>query len=170
MVAGLKIAPFNLGLKSARETQSIIQSFQAALNGFTVPWQLVSLSRPVDLGAYWVHLDQVAAQVSGPRQRMLRDYRHWVQAQAQSGQQVERRYYLLMTRQGKDAQAEHRTALRGFLDDIARIRGFRATILDEVLWHELLFLVFHADQAATEPLPDGRPRVIPTHAPQEVFV
>ena len=169
-VAGVKIAPFNLALKSEREIQGIIQSFQAALNGLTVPWQWVSLSRPVDLEAYWAHLEQVAAQVSGPRQHILRDYQHWVQGQAQSGSQVERRYYLLMTRQGKDAQAEHRTALRGVLDDIARIRGLRATVLDDALWRELLFLVFHADQAAIEAIPDGRPRAIPTYAPQEVFV
>ena len=170
VVAGLKIAPFNLALKSARETQGIIQSFQAALNGLTVPWQWVSLSRPVDLEAYGAHLDQLASQISGLRQPILRDYQQWVRGQAQNGSHVERRYYLLMTRQGPDAQAAHRTALRGLLDDLARIRGFRATVLDEDLWHELLFLVFHADQVAIEGIPDGRPRPIPTYAPQEVFV
>jgi hypothetical protein len=169
LVAGIKIAPFNLTLKSPRETQGIIQSFQAALNGLNAPWQWVSLSRPVDLEAYGAHLDHVAAQISGPRQPILRAYQHWVQGQAHDGSQVERRYYLLMTRHGKDAQAEHRTALRGFLDDIARIRGFRALVLDEALWHELLFLVFHADQAARETIPDGRPRPIPHFHAQEVL-
>ena len=162
VVAGVKIAPFNLALKSERERQGIIQSFQAALNGLTVPWQLLSLERPVDLDAYLDSLDRIEVP-NGPQKRLLRDYAGWVRAQAQSGNQVERRYYLLMTRQGKDAQAEHRTALRGLGDDLARIRGFRTTILDDALWRELLFLVFHADQAATEAVPDGGPRPTPLY-------
>ena len=162
VIAGIKIAPFNLALKSERERQGIIQSFQAALNGLTVPWQLLSLERPVDLDAYLDSLDRVDVP-NGPQKRILRDYAGWVRAQAQSGNQVERRYYLLMTRQGKDAQAEHRTALRGLGDDLARIRGFRMTILDDALWRELLFLVFHADQAAVEAVPEGGPRPTPVY-------
>lgn len=162
VIAGIKIAPFNLALKSERERQGIIQSFGAALNGLSVPWQLLSLERPVDLDAYLDSLDRVDVP-NGPQKRILRDYAGWVRAQAQSGNQVERCYYLLMTRQGKDAQAEHRTALRGLGDDLARIRGFRMTILDDALWRELLFLVFHADQAAVESVPDGGPRATPVY-------
>ena len=162
VVAGVKIAPFNLALKSERERQGIITSFQAALNGLTVPWQLLSLERPVDLDAYLDSLDRIEVP-NGPQKRILRDYAGWVRAQAQSGNQVERRYYLLTTRPGKDAQAEHRTALRGLVDDLARIRGFRTTILDDALWRELLFLVFHADQAATEAVPEGGPRATPVY-------
>ena len=162
-VAGIKISPFNLSLKSERERNSIIQSFQAALNGLSVPWQLLSLYRPVDLDSYLGTLDQQATQVSGTRRRVLADYGRWVRQQAQQGGQVERRYYLLMTRQGKDAPAEHRTALRGLLDDLARLRGFRSTVLDDALWRELLFLVFHAGQAAVETVPNGGPRAVPLY-------
>ena len=161
VVAGVKISPFNLELKSERETHSIIQSFQAALNGLNVPWQLLSLYRPVDLDQYLGTLDDQISQWQGMRRQVLRDYGQWVRAQAQSGQQVERRYYLLLTRQGKDALAAHRSALRGLTEDVARIRGFRATILDDALWRELLFLVFHAGQAASETIPDGGPQPIP---------
>lgn len=170
VVAGLKIAPFNLSLKSERETQGIIQHFQAALNGLNVPWQWVSLYRPVDLDAYLGTLDDRQNRSQGIRRQILRDYQGWVRHQAHSGQQVERRYYCLMTRQGKEAMAEHRATLRGFLDDVARIRGFQATVLDDALWRELLFLVFHADQAAEEAIPDGLPQPIPLYRPQEVFV
>ena len=167
VVAGIQIAPFNLSLKSERERAIVIQSFQAALNGLNVPWQLLSLYRPVDLDSYLGTLDVQAAAVTGTRRRVLSEYGRWVRSLAQQGGQVERRYYLLMTRQGNDAMAEHRTALRGLLDDVARIRGFRATVLDDALWRELLFLVFHAGQAATETVPDGRPRPIPVYTPKE---
>ena len=167
VVAGIKISPFNLSLKSERERSGVIHSFQAALNGLSVPWQLLSLYRPVDLDAYWGILAHQAIQVSGIRRQVLRNYEHWVRQQAQQGGQVERRYYLLMTRHSPDACAEHRTALRGLLDDVARIRGFRATMLDDALWRELLFLVFHADQAATETVPDGGARAVPIYHTQE---
>ena len=167
VVAGIKIAPFNLSLKSERERSSIIQSFQAVLNGLDVPWQLLSLYRPVDLDAYLGTLDQQATQVSGTRRRVLGDYERWVRQLAQQGGQVERRYYLLMTRNSKDAFAEHRTALRGLFGNLARIRGFRADMLDDALWRELLFLVFHAGQAATETVLNGGPRAVPLYHSQE---
>lgn len=167
VVAGVKIAPFSLALKSERERAGAIQGFQAALNGLGVPWQIVSQYRPVDLDAYLNYLDGLHAEASGARRQVLGEYARWVRGLVQAGEIVERRYYLLLHRQGKDAMAEHRTAIRGLLDDLARIRGFRAEALTDADWRELLFLVFHAGEAAVEPVPDGLPRPTPLYRGKE---
>lgn len=161
VVAGVQIAPLSLALKSERERLSAIQGFQAALNGLNVPWQILSLYRPVDLDSYLAFLDNSASEVTGPRRRVLNEYARWVRTQIQGGESVERRYYLLLTRFGKDALAEHAQSLRGLAEDAGRIRGFRADILSDARWRELLFLMFHAGQAAVESIPDGGAR----HAP-----
>lgn len=163
VVAGLTIAPYSLALKSERERLSAVQAFQAALSGLTVPWQLLSLYRPVDLDSYLASLDAAIADAVGPRRRVLNDYSRWVWHQVQGGDNVERRYYLLLTRTGNDARAEHAQTLRGLTDDFARIRGFRTTVLTDADWRELLFLMFHAGQAAVEDIPDGGPRPTPLY-------
>ena len=155
VVAGVSIAPFSLSLKSERERDSVIRGFQAALNGLSVPWELVSLYRPADLDTYLAALDNLIPDATGIRRQILSEYTRWVRGKIQAGDSVERRYYLLMTRTGPDAVAEHRQSLRGLSDDLQRIRGFRADILTDALWRELLFLLFHAAQAAVEPVPDG---------------
>ncbi len=163
MVAGIQIAPFSLALKSERERTAAIQGFQAALNGLTVPWQILSLYRPVDLDSYLATLDAATDAATGTRRRVLSDYARWVRQRVQADDSVERRYYLLMVRQGRDAVAEHRQALRGLIDDLQRIRGFRADPLTDADWRELLFLMFHAGQAAVETIPDGGPRPTPLY-------
>ena len=155
VVAGVQIAPFSLALKSERERDSVIRGFQAALNGLSVPWELVSLYRPADLDTYLAALDNLTSEAAGSRRQILNEYTRWVRGKIQAGDSVERRYYLLMTRTGPDAVAEHRQALRGLSDDLQRIRGFRADVLTDALWRELLFLLFHAAQAAIELVPDG---------------
>lgn len=167
VVAGIQIAPYSLALKSERERSSAIQGFQAALNGLKSPWQILSLYRPVDLDSYLALLDLASSEVTGPRRRVLSEYSRWVRAQIQGGESVERRYYLLMTRTGKDAMAEHAQAIRGLSEDLQRIRGFRADILSDAMWRELLFLVFHAGQAAVEPIPDGGARHAPIYIGKE---
>ena len=163
VVAGVAIAPYSLALKSERERMSAIQGFQAALNGLTTPWQLLSLYRPVDLDSYLASLDNATDAAAGIRRRVLGDYSRWVRQQVQAGDSVERRYYLLMTRTGKDAVAEHQQSLRGLTDDLGRIRGFRADVLTDAAWRELLFLMFHAGQAAVETIPDGGARPTPLY-------
>ena len=163
VVAGVSIAPYSLALKRERERASAIQGFQAALNGLAVPWQILSLYRPVDLDSYLASLDLATDAATGIRRRVLGDYSRWVRQQVQGGDSVERRYYLLMTRTGKDAVAEHQQAIRGLTDDLGRIRGFRADVLSDAEWRELLFLMFHSSRAAVESIPDGGPRPTPLY-------
>jgi len=163
VVAGVSLAPYPLVLKSERERAAAVRAFQEAVNGITVPWQVLSLFRPVDLDAYLGSLDQALADAKGRRREVLRQYADWVTGLARSGETVERRYYLLMTRTGPDAVALHRSTLRALVDDLGRIRGFEARVLDDAAWRELLFLAFHAGQAAVEAVPDGVPARAPLY-------
>ena len=155
VVGGLAIAPLSLGLKSDLEKRAIVGAVHAAVNGLMVPWQILSLYRPVNLDAYLMHLDDLAATADQRRKEVLRDYLTWVSGLVRSGEAVERKYYLLVTRTGPDAVAEHRTSLRALMDDLSRGPGMQVRVMDAAGWRELLFLAFHAGQAAIEPVPDG---------------
>lgn len=167
VVAGVHMAPFSLQLKSEREREHAIRGFQAMLSGIAVPWELVSLYRPTDLDTYLASLDDLTTDAAGPRRQVLHEYTRWVRAKIQSGESVERRYYLLMSRTGKDAMAEHQQTLRGLVEDAQRIRGFRVDILTDAGWRELLFLLFHASRAAVEPVPDEGFRPTPLYRRKE---
>nr|WP_014107018.1 hypothetical protein [Sulfobacillus thermotolerans]AEP14355.1 conserved hypothetical protein [Sulfobacillus thermotolerans] len=171
VVAGIQIAPYSLSLKSAREQSQAIAGLWAALNGLTVPWQWLSMYRPVDLDHYLTTLDAQLATTDGRRRMVLRDYIHWVSQMVRAGETVERKYYLLCTRTGPDAVSEHHTALRTLETNLGRIRGLQATMMDDAAWRELLFLTFHASQAAAESVPDGFSRLAPlyySHPAEEV--
>nr|WP_172684563.1 hypothetical protein [Sulfobacillus thermotolerans] len=170
VVAGIQIAPYSLSLKSAREQSQAIAGLWAALNGLTVPWQWLSMYRPVDLDHYLTTLDAQLATTDGRRRMVLRDYIHWVSQMVRAGETVERKYYLLCTRTGPDAVNDHHAALRTLETNLGRIRGLQATMMDDAAWRELLFLTFHASQAAVETVPDGFARLAPlyhTHPAEE---
>lgn len=161
VVGGVRIEPLSLLLKSDREVQAIIGAVHAAVNGLQVPWQVLSLYRPVDLDAYLNSLSTL--QVDSRRRQVLRAYRGWVEGQVRGGETVERRYYLLVTRTGQEALAEHRQHLPALATDLARARGLQARVMRDADWREALFLAFHAEQAAVESVPSGPIRLAPIY-------
>lgn len=172
-IGGLRIQPLSLALKSATEQQVIISAVHAALNGLQVPWQILSLYRPVDLDAYLAALDAQLALMDARRKTVLRDYLTWVHGLVQGGEATERRYHLLVTRTGPDAVREHAQSLPALADDLRRAPGLQVAVMDNAAWRELLFLAFHSGAAAVEAVPDGLrlpPRFIPPipDNPQEV--
>ncbi len=157
VVAGVTIRPPALGLKSQAEQGQLIQGLQAALDGIGCPVEILTLPRPIDLDRYLAALDtRLQATPIGDRRRVLGDYLRWVSGLVRQGEAVERRSYLLMTRTGPDALAEHRTTLRGLLEDLSRLRGVEAAALTDADWRSVLFLMFHSTRAAFEPAPDGQ--------------
>lgn len=157
VVAGLVLPPFSLSLKSHREVTHLIAGLQAALNALDVSWQILSLGRPVELDSYLQSLEALLPDASPDRKALLREYLRWVTGLVRSGETTERRYYLLMTRTGSDAVAAHRSGIRDVLDGLSRIDpGFQCRAMTDADWRELLFLAFHADQSAVEPVPSGR--------------
>ena len=161
-VGGIAVSPLSLTLKSENEKRAIVGAVHAALNGLQVPFEILSLYRPVDLDSYLASLDGMLATAGSHRKQLLRDYLAWVHGLVRSGEAVERRYYLLVTRTGQDAVQEHRTSLRNLAGDLMRARGMQARVMTDADWRELLFLTFHSGQAAVEQVPDGL-RLPPTY-------
>lgn len=155
VVAGVSVAPLNLSLKSDIERRAIVAAVHQAVTSLTAPMQILSVFRPVDLDAYLATLDSAAAASGGIRRQVLADYRRWVGGLVTSGEAVERRYYVLATRTGPDAVIEHRTAMSALAADLCRGPGMSARVMDAAAWRELLFLAFHSDQSAVEPVPDS---------------
>jgi hypothetical protein len=166
-VGGIAVAPLSLSLKSENEKHAIVGAVHAAINGLQVPWQILSLYRPVNLDRYLASLDAMLANADATRKQVLRDYLAWVHGLVRSGEAVERRYYLLVTRTGQDALQEHRTSLPSLVSDLMRARGLQAKVLTDADWRELLFLAFHAGQAAVEQVPEGL-RMPPRYDPSGV--
>lgn len=154
-VGGIAVAPLSLILKSESEKKAIVAAVHAAVNGLQVPWQVLSLYRPVDLDAYLASLDRKLVDADAARKQVLRDYLGWVHGLVRSGETVERRYYLLVSRTGPDALLEHRTSLPALASDLQRVRGLQCRVMSDADWRELLFLAFHSGQAAVESVPSG---------------
>ena len=167
VVGGVAVAPFNLSLKSTTEQQAVIAAVHAALNALDVAWEILSVYRPVDLDAYLASLDAMLQTADQRRKPVLRDYLQWVHALVRSGEHSERRYYVLVVRQGVDATAEHRQHLPQLAGDMARARGMQVRVMTDADWRELLFLAFHGPQAAVEQVPDGLPRLAPGFQPAD---
>ena len=165
VVGGLRIRPFSLALRSRRERDAVVAAFAAALNGLQSPYQIVTLPRPIDLDTYLLALSAQRAAAQGRRRQVLGDYGAWVSRLAQQGAATERRAALLVTRTGPEAAAELPPLLRGLEADVARIRGLDAHPLTEADWRELLFLLWHGDRAAVEPIPTGAPQWAPVFHP-----
>jgi hypothetical protein len=161
VVGGVGVAPFNLSLKSASETRAVIAAVHQAVNALQVPWQILSTYRPVDLDAHLGTLDRLLEDADPRRKPVLRDYIGELHRLATGGEATERRYYVLVVRQGADAPAEHRQHLPQLAQDLMRARGLRAWVLDDAAWRELLFLTFQGHHAAQETVPDGLPRLPP---------
>lgn len=168
VVGGLALSPMNLDLKSPRETRAVITAVYAILNSLRTPWQIVSLYRPLDLDQYVESLKDRLRQVAPRREPLLRQYLEWVLAQQDAGQAMERRYYCLMTRTGPDAVELHQETLAQVAQEWNRIRGMRATILDDTAWESVIFGFFHPTRlnhevvpgpwtALTQTSPDARP-------------
>ena len=168
VVGGLALSPMNLDLKSPRETRAVITAVYAVLNSLRTPWQIVSLYRPLDLDQYVESLKDRLRQVAPRREPLLRQYLEWVLAHKDSGQAMERRYYCLMTRTGPDAVELHQETLPEVAQEWNRIRGMRATILDDTAWESVIFGFFHPTRlnhevvpgqwtALTQTSPDARP-------------
>ena len=71
VIGGLTISPLQLELKSARETAQIISTLHAVLNGLSVPWEILSTYRPVDLDPYLNALATRVRAAPAPQGRVV---------------------------------------------------------------------------------------------------
>jgi len=145
----VEAAPFLL--LSDREKDRRIGAFFEAVQGLPGRAQIVSLPRPLDLDAYLRELETQLLEASGARKTALRGYLSYVRNLVAGGTAVERRYYVLISWDGrqKGAQEELSARTREFLADLARA-DLTAHLSDDREVLDLLFYFFNPAQAAFE--------------------
>ena len=151
LVAALRIAPVAIALLSDREKATRISAFHAAVNGLTDGFQIVSVPRPLDLDGYLRGLEDQLRTVDARRRRLLSQYLGYVRHTVAGGEALERRYYMLLTGDGRRKGA--RDDLLRRVNELRAALGrasLTATLCDTSELLDLIFVHLHPAQAATE--------------------
>ena len=151
LVAALRIAPVAIALLSDREKAARISAFHEAVNGLDQGFQIVSLPRPIDLDGYLRGLEDLLPTVDARRRHLLSQYLGYVRQTVAGGLALERRYYILLTGDGRRKGAREdlvrrTTELRASLGRAA----LTTQICDTQELLDLIFVHMHPAQAATE--------------------
>ena len=156
LVAVLRVEPLNITLKSENEKKRIITAMHEALNGQTEPIQIVCLPRPVDLDVYLEKLQRQAREsVNQTAKRLLNEYIQYIAAVVRSGEALEHRYYVLLSRkEGKHVKEELSQRAFELASNLSR-SGLKITVCDDAAILDMLFTFLQPAQAAFEPVPAG---------------
>lgn len=144
-IAGVKLSAVNLELRSNLEQSLAIGGFNSAINSIQVPWQFLSVFRPIDLDEYLADLGKMERSSSGKRKEVLKHQLAWIDELSSAEDSTQRRYYLLLSRPAVQI-LEHQNSIRDLLSDLGRIKGMTASEMTGDDWRELLFLTFHYDR------------------------
>jgi len=154
LIGGVRIWPLSLELRSAAEVRKLVRGYQRVIAGLAMPWQVVSLPKPVDLEWHLLQLGEQAAQLRGRRAQLALDYRAWLADRVRSGRSTERLFALLCVfenDQGLGAAQRHHLLVSMARD--LHDAGIEARVLSDDDWRELLWLTFNGRRAAIEPPP-----------------
>lgn len=154
VAGGLRVEPVNFGLQSEREQGRTITALHEVLNGLREPIQIISLPRPIDLDAYLLALDAKLRDLPEHRQPLLRQYRRYVEGLVRGGSAVERRFYVLVARSGKQARDELRQQITELAEGLSRA-GLQPLPLTDQDLADMLDAWAHPAQAAFERVQAG---------------
>lgn len=102
-----KITPISIDLYSKRETQTLARSLTAAMSGNQEEFQLLAVSRPVDISPLLMELTALLQTPDRKQKELLRHEISEMNAYAISGEIVERQFYTeLWGEAGEDAERE----------------------------------------------------------------
>lgn len=108
----LRVQPENLDLLSDNEKRRKIESLTEGFNGETEGFQIFCIGRPVDLNNYLEWLQEKAIMEQDfTRKRVLRGYIQKASQIASSGEMMERRFYIIITKK-LDGRAEEELITR----------------------------------------------------------
>lgn len=100
LVAALKVQPKNLELLSDNEKRKCVDSLTEVLNGEKEGLQIFCIGRPVDLNDYLEWLQEKAKREQDFNKKMLlKGFMQQASALASSGTIIERRFYIIITKQ-----------------------------------------------------------------------
>lgn len=104
----LRIEPLNINLLSENEKKRKIEALAEVFNGQNEHIQIFCIGRPVDLTNYLEHLQDMAKkEMDFMKKTILKGYIQQASHWASSGEVVERRFYIIISRKnGKKAEIE----------------------------------------------------------------
>jgi len=108
LVGMLRVQPLNLELLSDAEKRRKIEALSEELNGESEGLQIFCIGRPVDLNSYldWLQ-DKAKQEQDFTRKRILKNFIQHASELAASGEIIERRFFIIITKPGgKKAEQE----------------------------------------------------------------
>lgn len=151
LVGVIRVEPAAFGLLSPGEKNRRIAGLHEAIQTLTGAAQICAIPRPINLDAYITDLENRILEAEGSSKTMLRGYVQYVRSLVASAQAMERRFYVLMTEDGKKKGAREQLQQRmgEFVSALGRAE-LRAHICSDQEVLDLLFCFFHPAQAALE--------------------
>lgn len=107
LVGMFRVEPLNLELLSDNEKRRIVDTLAEGLNGETESFQIFCIGRPVDLNNYLDWLQEKAKNESDyTRKNVLKGFIQQAFETARSGEVIERRFYLIVTKKYSNEKSE----------------------------------------------------------------
>src|SRR5690606_24361202 len=107
MLTYLRIFPISLDLLSLAEKKLLIRKLTAELSSIRFPFKFLAVSRPVDLSPLITDLSSLLPSADAMQKELLRQEIQEMNSLAQSGEIVERQFYLtLWQRQEQGSERE----------------------------------------------------------------
>lgn len=153
----IRVSPVNIHLLTKNEQKAKIRLLYEVLNGLETPFQIFSVSRPVDLDAFIAKMRAMRERTpDATKSRLLGEYIRHAAATASGGNTVERQFYLLLSAAGgKNAALEQQQLAQKLYEASARLSGagLTANVCADQELRELLFICFAPAQSAYERAP-----------------
>jgi|LSQX01.3.fsa_nt_gb hypothetical protein len=99
ILGAIRVQPLNIDLLSDSESRRIVDALSEGLNGENENFQIFCIGRPVDLNNYleWLQV-KLKNENDFMRKRVLKNYIHEAAIIASSGDTIERRFYVIVTK------------------------------------------------------------------------
>ncbi|KKM13034.1 hypothetical protein SY88_00235 [Clostridiales bacterium PH28_bin88] len=151
LVAIIRVEPAAFTLLSQAERARRIAALHEVIQALPGAVQVCAVPRPIDLDAYITGLEAKLVEVDGSRKTILRGYVHYVRGLAATAAAMERRFYLLVTGDGKN-KGVREELLHRMMELVAALNRaeLQAHLCSDQEVLDLLFCFFHPAQAAFE--------------------
>lgn len=107
ITAMIRVQPENIALLSDNERRRKVEALAEGFNGEKEPMQIFCVGRPVDLNSYLEVLQEKAKmEQEFTRKMVLKGYIQQAAKMASSGETVERRFYIIISKKIIDSKSE----------------------------------------------------------------